>query len=87
MSFLHISFFFSYEMMLMNAEENTFILLKGALFEISFHNDRLFIYRNTLPTLKKDPSGIILYLNHFISGKFLNSSGVHRKGPQTSSNL
>lgn len=86
MSFLHILSCFSYEMMLANAEDKTFILLKGALFETSFHNDRLFIYRNNTTYLKKKNSSgtkvwVILYL--------VNSSatlGLDSRGSQTPSN-
>lgn len=68
----------SYETMLANAEERTFIVLKGALFETSFHNDRLFIYRsNTTCFFKKILLEITVWLK---SGKFLRYSRGRQKG-------
>lgn len=61
-------------MMLANVEERTFIVLKGAFFETSFHNDRLIIYRNnTTCFLKRFFWNQCL--SHFKSGKFLRYSG------------
>ena len=78
MSFWCVPSVSSYETMLANAKERTFIVLKGALFETSFHNDRLFIYRsNTTCFLKKNSFGITVWVK---SGKFLRYSRGRQKG-------
>lgn len=65
-------------MMRTNVEERTSILLKGAWFETSFHNNRLFIYSNNTTCFLK----ILLESKseHFITGKFLRYTGDRQKG-------
>lgn len=76
MSFWCVPSFSSYETMLAN-EERTFIMLKGALFETSFHNDRLFIYRSKTTCFWKK---ILLESQSVKSGKFLRYSRGRQKG-------